>query len=105
MAGRAHPPAGRAGCSPAGGASWGGGDLFDALDGAPPRIRRWLVLAGWAGLRAVEIALLRRECVLDAAVQPVLLIAADATKGPNERLVPMSAFVLGELCDYGLPAS
>jgi integrase/recombinase XerC len=53
----------------------------------------------------VEIALLRRECVLDAAAQPVLLIAAAATKGPHERMVPMSAFVLGELLGSGLPAA
>jgi site-specific recombinase XerD len=79
--------------------------LYAALVGAPERIRPWLVLAGWAGLRAKEIALLRRECVMDTLAAPVLLIAADATKGRNERIVPMCAFVLAALCEYGLPGS
>lgn len=78
-------------------------DLAAALAAAPARIRPWLVLAGWAGLRAKEIALIRRECVLDSAVAPVLVIAADATKGHRERVVPMSGFVLGELRAAGLP--
>jgi integrase/recombinase XerC len=68
-----------------------------ALAAAPPRIRPWLVLAGWAGLRAIEIARLRRENVLDTWAPPVLLIASDATKGHAERLVPLSRFVIREL--------
>lgn len=72
-------------------------DLFAAVACAPPRIRPWLVLAGWAGLRAKEIALLRRSAVLDTARPPYLLIAVDATKGRSERAVPLSAFVLEEL--------
>lgn len=78
-------------------------DLLAAVAGAPPRIRPWLVLAGWAGLRAIEIALLRRENVLDYAPRPVILIAADATKGRHERIVPMSAFVRAEIIPI-LPA-
>src|SRR5215470_13954631 len=67
----------------------------DALDlavtTAPGRIRPWLVLAGWAGLRAVEIAGLRRENVLDSIAQPVLLVTAESTKGGrHERIVPLS---------------
>ena len=72
-------------------------DLLAAVAGAPQRIRPWLVLAGWAGLRAKEIALLRRENVLNTAMPPVLLVAYDATKGHAERVVPLSSFVLGEL--------
>src|SRR5258708_25766247 len=80
-------------------------DLEAALACASPRIRPWLVLAGWAALRAKEIALLRRECVLDTARHPVIIVAADATKGHREHVVPMSAFVLGELRLAGMPAS
>jgi integrase/recombinase XerC len=80
-------------------------DMFAAVAGAPPRIRPWLVLAGWAGLRAKEIALLRRQLILDTARPPVLIVAADATKGRNERVVPLCAFVLGELLEAGMPAS
>jgi integrase/recombinase XerC len=71
--------------------------LFAAVAGAPDRIRPWLVLAAWCGLRAKEIALLRRECVLEQAATPVLLIAWDATKGRLERAVPLCPFALEEL--------
>ncbi len=80
-------------------------DLEAALACASPRVRPWLVLAGWAGLRAKEIALLRRECVLDTARPPVIIVAADATKGHRERVIPMSAFVLTELRLAGMPSS
>lgn len=72
-------------------------DLGVALLAAPARIRPWLILAGWAGLRACEIAGLRREHVLDTWAPPVLVIADGATKGHHERIVPMSAFVVAEL--------
>ena len=75
-------------------------DLFRALENAPHRVRPWLVLAGWAGLRAKEIALLRRDRVLDHADPPVLVIADGATKGRRERIVPMSRFVLAEVTPY-----
>lgn len=77
-------------------------ELMAAVTGAPDRVRPMLVLAGWAGLRAKEIALLRRACVLDTADPPVLIVAADATKGWHERIVPLCAFILAEL---PLPAS
>jgi integrase/recombinase XerC len=80
-------------------------DLFAAIAGARPRLRPMLVLAGWCGLRAKEIALLRRECVLETARPPVLLIAHDATKGRRERVVPLCDFALDALCQAGLPAS
>ena len=80
-------------------------DLFSALAGAPPRVRPWLVLAGWAGLRAKEIALLRRESILEHARPPVLIVAADATKGNRERAVPLVPFVIDELHRAGLPSA
>ena len=80
-------------------------DLMDALAAAPRRIRLMIVLAGWCGLRAKELALLRRECVMDTAVPPVLLIAGNATKGRNERIIPLSAFVLEEIRLARIPSS
>jgi integrase/recombinase XerC len=80
-------------------------DLFSALACAPPRIRQWLVLAAWCGLRACEIARLQRANVLDTASPPVLRIVAGATKGRRERIIPLSSFVLGELFAHGMPAS
>ncbi len=79
-------------------------DLTTALACARPRIRPWLVLAGWCGLRAKEIALLRRENVLDTRQPPVIVVASDATKGIHERIVPMPRFVLSEVVP-GLPGS
>ena len=81
----------------------GEADLFAAVAGAPPRVRPWLVLAAWCGLRAKEIALLRRENVRETSQPPVLLIAHDATKGTRERIVPLSAFAREALLEHGLP--
>jgi integrase/recombinase XerC len=72
-------------------------DMRAALQHAPPRIRCFLVLAGWAGLRACEIAGLRREDVLDTAGHPLLVVSTDSAKGGRERVVPLSPFVLAEL--------
>jgi len=80
-------------------------DLLRALEGAPPRIRPWLALAGWAGLRAKEIALLRREHVLEHARQPGIYIATDATKGADERWIPMHPVVRQALLEHGLVTS
>ncbi len=80
-------------------------DLAAALACASERVRPWLVLAGWAGFRAKEIALLRRESVLDTAIPPMLLVARNATKGRRGRRVPASPFVLAELRTAGLPRS
>jgi integrase/recombinase XerC len=80
-------------------------DLFSALACAPPRIRLCLVLASWCGLRACEIAWLRRQNVLDTAMPPVIRIVSDATKGRTERIIRLTTFVLAELRSYGLPRS
>lgn len=80
-------------------------DALAAVELAPQPVRCWLVLAGWCGLRAREIALLSRECILEQSAPPVLLVDAEAAKGRRERIVPLSAFVLGELAALGLPAS
>lgn len=77
--------------------------LAAALEAAPYPVRLWLILAAWVGLRAKEIALLRRENILETAPEPVILIAADATKGHSERAVPLKAFVVDELTAAPLP--
>lgn len=80
-------------------------DLFHALQVAPDRVRPWLILAAWCGLRAQEIARLRRECVLDTMRPPSLLVTQDAAKGRKERLVPVAPWALAELRACGMPAS
>ena len=79
--------------------------LMAALESAPPRIRLWLVLAGWCGLRAREIAYLTREAVRETASLPVLIVDEAAAKGRRERVVPLSPFVVAEIRAAGLPAA
>ena len=76
-------------------------DLMAALEAAPPRIRMWIVLAAWCGLRACEIAYLRAECI--RLGDGVLLVAADATKGHREHAIPLCDFAAAELAAAGLP--
>ena len=58
-----------------------GAALLSALDSAPPRIRLWLVLAAWCGLRAREIALLRAESIRLDAEPPFLIVSSESAKG------------------------
>lgn len=76
-----------------------------ALGQAPDRIRPWLLLAAFEGLRAKEIAYLRRETILDALMPPLLLVAAEATKGTRERTVPLHPVTLAALRAVPLPRS
>lgn len=79
-------------------------DLSRALECAPPRIRLWIVLAAWCGLRSCEISGLRRESIRETAVPPVLVVTRAATKGGRkERIIPLSPFVVGEIKAAGLP--
>lgn len=79
-------------------------DLMAAVDGAPPRIRAWLVLAAWGGLRACEIAPLRRGCVRENDQPPHVVIRKDATKGKRKgRVVYLSPLAAAELASL-LPA-
>lgn len=74
------------------------GDLAMALQLAPPMMRRWLVLAAYAGMRCAEIAGLQRDDVLwDAEVLHVV------GKGGRERLVPMHPLVVDELRSWPMP--
>lgn len=79
------------------------GDLIPAVLAAPQPVRLMLVLSAWCGLRAKEIALLRRSAIRERARPPVLMVAWHATKGSSERLVPLSPFVIDEMAAFGLP--
>ena len=77
-----------------------------ALAGAPERIRPWLALAADGGLRCKEIAGLRREHVFEYRRPPVLLVAAESTKGEtHERYVPLTPFLREVLLESGLPST
>jgi integrase/recombinase XerC len=74
--------------------------LRAAIEEAPPRIRPLLILAAYCGLRACEIAVLRREDIHDTAARPYLRIHG---KGDKWRMVPLTPYVWGELLAAGLP--
>lgn len=76
--------------------------LMDVLAGARRRIRPWIVLAGWAGLRAQEIAWLRAESVFLEAPAPALIVTRDTAKGSRERVIPLCDFAVSELSAYGM---
>ncbi len=71
-----------------------------AIAQAEPRVRVWLVLAAYQGLRACEIAVLDRSDVLDQADPPALIAHG---KGRKDRVVPLCNRTLSELREYGLP--
>lgn len=70
-------------------------DLAVALAAAPRRVRPWLMLAAYAGLRCGEIARLRGEHVRDDTGQPVIVVADG--KGGHQRIVPARPDVLAAL--------
>lgn len=78
-------------------------DLDYAIDNAPRRIRAWLVLAAYAGLRAQEIAYLRREDLLNTYRPPMIHVSELMAKGSRQRLVPLVPYAWSELQAYGLP--
>ena len=61
--------------------------LQQSMAAASPRLRAFLALGGYGGLRAGEIARLRREHVLDDLDEPVIFIAEG--KGGHQRNVPL----------------
>jgi integrase len=75
--------------------------LAKALDSAPDRVRPMLILAACQGLRACEIAALRREDVVDYVPEPVLFVQPG--KGDKQRILPLHPRVPEAL--QGLPRS
>lgn len=78
-------------------------DLAHAIEEANERVRPWLYLAAFAGLRCHEIAHLRREDVLDHHEPPVLVVVDG--KGGRQRVVPLAVELVEELRRWDLPRS
>lgn len=76
-------------------------DLTHALRVAPPRMKAWLALAAYEGLRCKEIALLRREDIFDRREPPVLRVGEG--KGGHQAILPLNPYVVSVLRMYGLP--
>lgn len=77
--------------------------LTKALDEAPDRIKPWLYLAAYAGLRAAEIAQLRAEAVLMDASPPMLII--EESKGGGMSSVPLHPRLVALFESMDLPAA
>ena len=74
-----------------------------AISYASPRIRLWLVLAAFCGLRACDVAHLRGENIRLADDPPYILVTE--SKGGKERIVPLNDYVVAEFRRYpNLPA-
>jgi integrase/recombinase XerC len=78
-------------------------ELARALAAADPRMRLWLCLAAYQGMRCQEVAGLRVEDVMLES-RPAMLVVAHG-KGRRQRLVPLAAETERALIDYGMPAS
>ncbi len=76
--------------------------LDRVLDGADGRIRPWLYLAAYAGLRACEVSQLCAEDVQRDSDPPVLIVQDG--KGGKQRIVPLHECVADALTRAELPA-
>lgn len=77
-------------------------DVMHAIGQAPPHILPWLLLAGWCGLRAAEIARLNGE---DFAIDPDDRVWIDVVgKGGRARRVPVPLWMWETLGPY-IPSS
>lgn len=73
-------------------------DLEYALDACgSPRVRAFLVLGAYAGLRSIDIAGLNRDDLLTDKKVPMLRVRG---KGDNEDLIPVGAEVVNALAPY-----
>jgi integrase/recombinase XerC len=77
--------------------------LERVLAAAGSRIRPWLYLAAFAGLRACEVSRLRAEDVTDQADPPMLLVVDG--KGGKTRAVPLHEKARAALTEADLPSS
>ena len=76
--------------------------LVLAIESGGVRVRCWLVLAAWCGLRAREIALLRAENIRFNDDPPYILVTG--AKGGRERIVPLPEYAVSELRQFPLPS-
>lgn len=76
-------------------------DLGTAVSTADDRMRCWLLLAAFAGFRCKEMAMLRRQDILDRANPPKIVV--NEGKGGHQRQVPLHPELWAALSAYGLP--
>ena len=77
-------------------------DLDRALAAAGPRMRAWLALMAYTGMRCCEVAAVHVEDLL-WHLDPPMVHICHGTKGGNERVVPLARTVEEALLEFGLP--
>ncbi len=77
-------------------------DLDRALAAADPRMRAWLSLMAYTGLRCCEVAAIQVEDLL-FHLDPPMVHVCHGTKGGHERPVPLAAAAEQALLEFGLP--
>lgn len=78
-------------------------DFLHILDQAPTKqLRAMVALAGYAGLRCIEIATLDASDIMEHLDPPVLVVAHG--KGDAPRVQPMPAPIIAALHAHGIPA-
>jgi site-specific recombinase XerD len=78
-------------------------DVARALAGAPERVRPWLYLAAYAGLRACEVSGLKAEDLHWDVDPPIVLV--DQQKGGDQGSVPMAGVLIDVLRNADLPVT
>ena len=76
-------------------------DIVDAIEHAPVRMRLWICLAAYGGLRCMEIAGLRVDDIRLDVNPPILHLRE--TKGNRDRVVPIAEEIKKAMVAYGLP--
>lgn len=76
-------------------------DLANAIAQAPPVTAAALILAAYQGLRAMEIANLQREDIVDTNDPPMLHVVKG--KGGRDRVLPLHPEVMPALRRAGMP--
>lgn len=76
-------------------------DFADVVQQAPSRMRAWLLLGAFEGMRRQEIAGLERADILETLEEPALIVSRG--KGSRERVVPLNPLVWDALVAFGLP--
>lgn len=74
-------------------------DIAVALDAAAPRMKVWLCLATFQGLRCQEMAYLRHDDILEGH-DPMLIVVSKG-KGDHQRILPAHLSTAGALDEYG----
>jgi site-specific recombinase XerD len=76
-------------------------DFLYAVDQAGERVRPWLMLAAYAGLRAGEIAQLRAEDIHTHLDPPVIIVLNG--KGGRQRVIPIAGELLEDMATWQVP--